>query len=49
MNNTERIRRSLARLQELIKMDAPDIIIENEFRILYSCLDELDTVKDVAE
>lgn len=49
MNNTERIRRSLARLQELIKMDAPDIIIENEFRILYSCLDELDAVKDVAE
>lgn len=49
MNNTERIRRSLARLQELVKMDAPDIIIENEFRILYSCLDELDAVKDVAE
>ena len=49
MNNTERIRRSLTRLQELIKMDAPDIIIENEFRILYFCLDEPDAVKDVAE
>ena len=49
MNNTERIRRSLARLHALIKMDAPDIIIETEFHILYSCLDELDAVKDVAE
>lgn len=49
MNDTERIRRSLARLQELIKMDAPDIIIENEFRILYACVDELDAIKDVDE